>query len=124
MTRAEILAELEKTRWAVSQNTALLRRDLDVGTQIRSSIARHAYGWIAGALLVGVYLSRRGSGPAPKPIKPKKGEKTVSIEEPIKKATTLSLLIAGFRIAMPFIKPIFTAYASKGLTQFASRLGK
>ncbi|MEO8204689.1 MAG: hypothetical protein ABI615_00815 [Chthoniobacterales bacterium] len=127
MTRAQILAELEKTRSAVLQNTAHLRHDLDISAQIRASVAKHAYGWVAGALLVGFLLSKRGNSRKQKQLpskKYKRGEKRDTVPEVVEKATTLSLLIAGVRMAMPFIKPIVSAYATKNLAQFASRLGK
>ncbi|MEO6847724.1 MAG: hypothetical protein ABI443_09190 [Chthoniobacterales bacterium] len=127
MTRLEILAELEKTRFAIAKNASGMRENLDVGKKIQSSVARHAYWWIGGAAILGFVLSGRGGGKSTKPIPAKRASKKSKptekdeIPEVIKKTTALTALVAGFKILLPILKPLITNYANKALIQMASR---
>jgi hypothetical protein len=126
MTREQILAELAKTRSAISHNAGHLRHDLDVGARVRSSIARNTTGWLVGAIFIGFLLSgRRKTKVIKVPVgekgRPKRGR---SSAEPLKKAGRFSLLLGLVRMAVPVLKPIIRVYGLKMLTQLASRLKK
>jgi hypothetical protein len=53
-----IAAELARLRLELSDESLLLRRDLDVGRRMSESVREHSWGWMSVAAIFGWLLSR------------------------------------------------------------------
>jgi hypothetical protein len=53
-----ITAELSRVRVELSDQSLLLRRDLDVGRRMSESLRKHSWGWMSLAAMFGWLLSR------------------------------------------------------------------
>jgi hypothetical protein len=56
--KERITSKLARVRNALSDQTLLVRRNLDVGRQMSDSVRRHSWGWMSIAAIFGWLLSR------------------------------------------------------------------
>jgi hypothetical protein len=56
--RKRIAAELARMRVELSDQSLLVRRDLDVGRRMSDSLRKHSWGWMSVAAIFGWLLSR------------------------------------------------------------------
>jgi hypothetical protein len=56
--RKRIAEELARTRVALTDQALLLRRNLDIGRRMSTSIRKHSWGWVTLAAIFGWILSR------------------------------------------------------------------
>jgi hypothetical protein len=56
--RKRIAEELARTRVALTDQALLVRRNLDVGRRMSTSVREHTWGWITFAAILGWILSR------------------------------------------------------------------
>ncbi len=56
--RKRIAAELARMRVELSNQSLLVRRDLDVGRRMSESLRKHSWGWMSVAAIFGWLLSR------------------------------------------------------------------
>src|SRR6202162_372603 len=56
--RKQIAADLARMRVQLSEQSLLVRRDLDVGRRMSESLRKHSWGWMSVAAIFGWLLSR------------------------------------------------------------------
>src|ERR1043166_6563704 len=99
--KQELAAELARARGKRTGYATAIRRDLDVGARLKSSVIRNPCAWYAGAAVVGLLLSkiptlRRKVVVAPRisfPGRPKTGK--------------LAMVFGLLKFAADFAKPAF-----------------
>jgi len=117
MTKSQIIAEIDASRRAIARDFSALREELDFVEKSKQSVRKHSFAWLGGAALVGYVLSGRRKKAANKLADPK-------ASTPDKTSPGAfgwgAFLLAAFKIALPFLRPIFSAYAAKRLGAFLS----
>lgn len=120
MKRQEILAEVARSREAVSHSYRAARVELDLASQLGRSVRRKPMAWLGGAAALGWLLA----GPKTKTrvvTKPARPGAAPSKGRPPARWGRMALLIALVRGLLPFVKPALTAYAGRRLAQFVNR---
>jgi len=112
MTRSQLVAELDSSRRAIARDFSALRTELDFVEKSKRSVREHSFAWLGGAAVLGYVLSGRRKKKAQKlgVTKPDPQQKT-----PLARFEWGAFLLATFRIALPLLRPIFSAYAAKRL---------
>src|SRR5277367_5933858 len=106
--KAELIAELARSRSQITGNWSGLRGDLDIVTRTRQSFSRHPAIWIGGAVLLGLFIARLPPGrKKATPVARKKAEPTV---EKVEKA---GLLLAGLKFAFNLARPALIAWVTR-----------
>jgi hypothetical protein len=108
--RKRIAAELARMRVELSNQSLLVRRDLDVGRRMSESLRRHSWGWMSVAAIFGWLLSRL-------PARKKKiyvaanSDKKVNYHE--------GFMVQVWKGIWSIAKPIVVAYATKKIAEKA-----
>ena len=108
--RKRIAAELARMRVELSNQSLLVRRDLDVGRRMSESVRRHSWGWMSVAAIFGWLLSRL-------PARKKKiyvaanSDKKVNYHE--------GFMVQVWKGIWSIAKPIVVAYATKKIAEKA-----
>jgi len=112
--RKRIAAELGRMRVELSNQSLLVRRDLDVGRRMSESLRRHSWGWMSVAAIFGWLLSRL-------PARKKKiyvaanSDKKVNYHE--------GFMVQVWKGIWSIAKPIVVAYATKKIAEKAKISG-
>ena len=124
MTKDALLAELARSRAAISRDYTSVREEMDVVAKAKRVVRRNPFAWLSGAAALGWFLA----GPKTRTVvKPARGTaKRGTPEESLPKARfgILALLLAMFKLAAPFLRPVATTYATRLLAEWAARMGK
>jgi len=109
--KERITAKLAGVRAALSDQSLLVRRNLDVGRQMSDSIRRHSWAWMSVAAIFGWLLSRL-------PARKKKIYVQASDSQKVK---SRGIGLAGhiWKGAWSVAKPLITAYLT---TRIAERM--
>lgn len=108
--RKRIAAELARMRVELSDQSLLVRRDLDVGRRMSESLRKHSWGWMSVAAIFGWLLSRL-------PARKKKiyvaanSDKKVSYHE--------GFIAQVWKGIWSIAKPIVVAYVTKQIAEKA-----
>jgi hypothetical protein len=108
--RKRIAAELARMRVELSDQSLLVRRDLDVGRRMSESLRKHSWGWMSVAAIFGWLLSRL-------PARKKKiyvatnSDKKVSYHE--------GFIVQVWKGIWSITKPIVVAYVTKQIVERA-----
>jgi hypothetical protein len=108
--RKRIAAELARMRVELSDQSLLVRRDLDVGRRMSESLRKHSWGWMSVAAIFGWLLSRL-------PARKKKiyvaanSDKKVSYHE--------GFIVQVWKGIWSIAKPIVVAYVTKQIAEKA-----
>jgi hypothetical protein len=108
--RKRIAAELARMRVELSDQSLLVRRDLDVGRRMSESLRKHSWGWMSVAAIFGWLLSRL-------PARKKKiyvaanSDKKVSYRE--------GFIVQVWKGIWSIAKPIVVAYVTKQIAEKA-----
>ncbi len=120
MTKEELLAEISRSRLAIARDFGAVKEELNVSKKLGRTFSLHPYAWLGGAAALGWILA----GPKTKTRvvtvgKDKKGgtKKTVKTS-----AGLFGIFLTLLRIAVPMLKPAFSAYAAKRFAEMASKL--
>ncbi len=123
--KAELMAELHRSREALSESLVGLRGDLDVGRHLRQSFTRSRTGWLTGAAVTGMVLSAL---PFLKKKK-KKEPRLMSLPffnrrrpDPVEESAKGGLLLAILGIVASLLKPVLTTFVTRKLTAYATGL--
>lgn len=122
--KAEIVAELARSRAAVARDTSAVREQFDLAARIRKSVKARPFAWLGGAATIGYILAGpktrtktitkvvrdKGAGPAKAETKKQRGFWVI--------------LFSLIKLSFPLIKPALSAYAAKRFGDFADKLGK
>lgn len=109
--KAELTAELARSRSQITAQARLLGRDLDFATRARQAFARHPAVWIGGAALLGLLITqlpRRRKDPAPR---------RKSAEPVLEEAGKAGLAVAALKIAFNIARPALTAWVTRRVAE-------
>lgn len=118
--KAELIAEINRARSRATAHRRALADDLQVGEKFKENIARHRTGWLGGAILTGLLISK--VPPRTKQVVVDRRGKAAS-GEPLAKAGKFGFFMAIIRLLVDVTKPILLAWATKRLGQ-AVNVGK
>src|SRR3974377_2230069 len=107
--KERITAKLAGVRTALSDQSLLVRRNLDVGRQMSDSVRRCAWGWISIACIFGWLLSR---------LPARKKKIYIDTSDP-KKAKSRGIGLSGhiWKAAWSLARPVITAYLTGRIGQ-------
>ena len=123
-TKAELLADVARSRTAILRDTAAVRAELDIAAKIQNSVRSRPLAWLGGAAAIGYYFAgpKTRTKTVTKYVRGKSGE---PVRKPEKKPRGLfHVLLSLLRLALPLVRPALTAYAAKRFGDFAQRLAK
>lgn len=121
------------SRMAIHRDFNSLHDELNVVRKIEKVVSRRPMAWLAGAALTGFVAAGWRRGPAankkstPKGVMKSKRGKDDDSTELSQTSGALGLwafLFATFKMLMPVMRPIFSAYASKRMAEMAMSLGR
>jgi hypothetical protein len=107
--KERIAADLARVRSALSDQSLLVRRNLDVGRHMLDSVRRHSWGWISMAAIFGWLLSRL-------PARKKKIYIDTSDSQKAK-SRKIGLLGHIWKGAWSIAKPVITAYLTTRIAE-------
>ena len=123
-TKADLLADVARSRTAILRDTAAVRAELDIAAKIQNSVRSRPFAWLGGAAAIGYYFAgpKTRTKTVTKYVRGKSGEPA---RKPDKKPRGFfHVLLSLLRLALPLIRPALTAYAAKRFGDFAQRLAK
>jgi hypothetical protein len=107
--------ELADLRARVTNQTDLVRRQLDVRHYLSDSLRRHSFAWVSSAAVVGWLLSRLPARKKKVHVQAKTNERFA------KESSSNGLLLAVGKAAWSVAKPLLTAYLTHKLADSAKR---
>ncbi|MFA7344001.1 MAG: hypothetical protein WC003_06830 [Terrimicrobiaceae bacterium] len=123
-TKAELLADLARSRAAVLRDTAAVRAELDLAAKIQKSVRSRPLAWLGGAAALGYFFvgPKTRTKTVTKPVRGKSGE---PVRPPEKKPRGIfRVLLSLLKFSLPLVRPALTAYAAKRFGDVAQRLAK
>ena len=122
--KAELLADVARSRTAILRDTAAVRAELDLAAKIQNSVRSRPLAWLGGAAAIGYffagpktrtktvtkYVGGKPGKPARKPEKKPRG--------------FFAVLFSLLKLALPLVRPALTAYAAKRFGDFTQKLAK
>lgn len=109
--RKRITEELARKRVELSDQSLLVRRNLDVGRRMSDSLRKHSWGWMSLAAIFGWLLSRL-------PARKKKIYIHAANSEK-RKIQNDGLLLTIWKGAWSIANPLITAYITKKIAEKA-----
>ena len=109
--RERIAAELARMRVQLSEQSLLLRRDLDVGRRMSDSLRKHSWGWMSVAAIFGWLLSRLPARKKKIYVQTANSEKRASHHE--------GFLFQVWKGVWSIAKPLVVAYVTKKIAEKA-----
>ena len=110
--KAELTAELARSRVRLAANFGALRRDLDFPARVKGAVTRHPAAWIGGATLFGILLAKL----------PARRKKAVVIGhgKPAKlaRAGMTGLLLGALKIAFDLSRPALAKWAGRRVADY------
>jgi hypothetical protein len=113
--RKRITQELARTRISLTDQTLLLRRNLDVGQHMSNSLRKHSWGWISIAAVFGWILSRLPARKKKIYIHTSNAEK-----RPRQSAGAMTQVWKGI---WSIARPVLTAYLTRKIREKAKLVG-
>jgi len=110
--KAELTADLARSRTQLTGNWHGLRHDLNVAARARRAFSRHPAVWIGGAVLLGLLIARLPLRRKKASIPRKKAEATV---EKVEKA---GLLLVALKFAFNLARPALTAWVTRRAAEY------
>jgi hypothetical protein len=111
--KAELSAQLARSRTQITDNVHALGRDLDFVSRARRAFKTHPAVWIGGAILIGVFVSRLPFGR--KKVTVKAGRKSGATMEKVEKA---GLMLGALKIAFDIAKPTLMGWATRRVADY------
>lgn len=111
--KSALIRELERSRSELSAHSQGAGAHFNPGAKIQAGFVRHRFAWMGAAGLLGLVLSKIGSGPKPITVS-KKGEKVAA------KAGAAGLLLGLLKIAFDLFRPTLTKWATARVSALAS----
>jgi hypothetical protein len=109
--RKRITEELARKRVELSDQSLLLRRNLDVGRRMSDSLRKHSWGWMSLAAIFGWLLSRLPARKRKIYIHSANSEK--------REKRSHGLLLNIWKGAWSIAQPLITAYLTKKIAEKA-----
>jgi len=109
--RKQIAAEIARRRVELSDQSLLLRRDLDIGRRMSDSLRKHSWGWMSVAAMFGWLLSR---------LPARKKKIYVHTGNPEKwRGQKEGLMVQIWKGLWSIAKPLVVAYVTKQIAERA-----
>ena len=123
-SKAELLADVARSRAAIKRDTVAVRAELDLATKLQNSVRSRPFAWLGGAAAIGYFFAgpKTRTKTVTKYIKGKSGEAVR--EKKSKPRGFFAVLLSLFRLALPLGRPALSAYAAKRFGDFAQKLAK
>lgn len=123
-SKAELLADVARSRAAIKRDTVAVRAELDLATKLQNSVRSRPFAWLGGAAAIGYFFAgpKTRTKTVTKYIKGKSGEAVR--EKKSKPRGFLAVLLSLIRLALPLVRPALSAYAAKRFGDFAQKLAK
>ncbi len=123
-SKAELLADVARSRAAIKRDTVAVRAELDLATKLQNSVRSRPFAWLGGAAAIGYFFAgpKTRTKTVTKYIKGKSGGAVR--EEKKKPRGFFAVLLSLFRLALPLVRPALSAYAAKRFGDFAQKLAK
>lgn len=120
------LRELELSRLALHRDLHALRDECNVVKKVKSVVARKPLWWLGGAALLGfVFSARRRTVRVERVLVGQSAKdaprKSASVG---RRLTFWGFLFAALKSALPLLRPVVSAYASKRLAELALTVGR
>jgi len=122
--KAELLAEVARSRVAILRDSRAVRAELDVAAKIQASVRFRPFAWLGGAAALGYILA--GPKTRTKTVtKFVRGKGREPERKEIKKSRGfLEGLFSLIKLSLPLLRPVLSAYAAKRFGDFAEKLAK
>lgn len=122
--KAELLAEVARSRAAILRDSRAVRAELDVAAKIQASVRFRPFAWLGGAAALGYILA--GPKTRTKTVtKFVRGKGREPERKEIKKSRGfLEGLFSLIKLSLPLLRPVLSAYAAKRFGDFAEKLAK
>ena len=115
--KAELIAELERSRARLGQSLDGLRRDADLGSQFKSSFSTHKAAWLSGAGIAGWVLARL-------PARKKKAKVFLDKKDEgntFKNVAEAGMLVGILKFLFTLFRPAIMAFATKKIAEITTR---
>jgi hypothetical protein len=110
--RAELLAELSRSRTQIASSISGLRVDLDLPVHFKAAVGRNKSIWLGGAALFGWLLSKIPARKKTVKVVVDKGHKTE-----IRKVEKTGLLLGLFKLIFSLLRPMIMGFATKRIAE-------
>lgn len=122
--KAEIVAELARSRAAIARDSSAVREEFNVVARLQRSVKSRPFAWLGGAAAVGYFLAGpktrtktvtkivREKGPGPAKVETKKQHGFWDV------------LFSLIKLCFPLVRPALSAYAARRIGDFADKIGK
>jgi hypothetical protein len=123
--KADILAEIERSRMAIRRDFRSVRTELDVAEHVRRSVKKRPLAWLGSAAVLGYFFAgpRTRTRTVTKYVPDAKAARKAERQEKHKPGK-IATLLRVFQLVSPLVRPALTAYATRRLGELASRYGK
>jgi hypothetical protein len=111
--KAELTAELARSRGHITRNVHALGRDLDFATRARRAFKRHPAVWIGGAILIGLFIARiplRRKAPTAAPLR--------KAEPAVEKVEKAGLVLGALKVAFDIARPTLIGWATRRMADY------
>lgn len=122
--KADLLANVARSRAAILRDTVAVRAALDVAARIQNSVRSRPFAWLGGAAAIGYFFAgpKTRTKTVTKYVGGKPGKPAREKEK--KPRGFFSVLLSIFKLALPLVRPALSAYAAKRFGDFAQKLAK
>jgi hypothetical protein len=107
--RERIAAQLARMRVQLSEQSLLVRRDLDIGRRMSDSVRKHSWSWMSVAAIFGWLLSRLPARKKKIYVQTANSEKRGSRHQ--------GFLVQVWKGAWSIAKPLVVAYVTKKIAE-------
>lgn len=123
-SKAELLAELARSREAIARDASAVRAELDVAEKIQNSIRMRPFAWLGGAAALGYIIAgpKTRTKTVTKFVRGKAREKSVPDKK--KPRGWFGILLSLAKLSLPLVRPALSAYAARRFGDFAEKLAK
>jgi hypothetical protein len=112
--KAELIAEINRARSRATAHRRALAEDLQVGERVKENIANNRVGWLGGAILTGLLISKV----PPRTKKVVVDRRSAAIpDKQLARVGKGGFLLAIIKLLVDITKPIIMAWATKRLGQ-------
>jgi len=117
--KAELIAEIERSRAGLGRSLDGLRREADIGSHFKNSFSTHKTAWLGGAGIAGWLLARLPA--RKKKVKvfvDKTGEGKLNS---IKNVAEAGMLVEILKFLFSLFRPAIMAFATKKIAEFSTK---
>jgi uncharacterized membrane protein len=112
---AELIDEIERSRYRVSRNLANMRDELDLPKKIQRSFRRQPAVWMFAAITLGLVLSAISTRKKKVDVDVKKGTK------PKNQLLEAGFFLGALKVAATVFKPVIVPFLQQKVREFSGR---